>query len=59
MSEKTDTYGVQTPQVMGNTAWDGLPMPQRVYAVLAIVTGLSLSVLDSSIANVSDRKSVV
>ena len=53
MSEKTDTYGVQTPQVMGNTAWDGLPMPQRVYAVLAIVTGLSLSVLDSSIANVS------
>ena len=53
MSEKIDTYGVQTPQVMGNTAWDGLPMPQRVYAVLAIVTGLSLSVLDSSIANVS------
>jgi DHA2 family multidrug resistance protein-like MFS transporter len=32
---------------------DGLPMPQRVFSVVAILMGISLSVLDGTIANVA------
>lgn len=32
---------------------DGVPMPRRLWAILAIVAGVSLAVLDSTIANVS------
>ncbi|WP_150695083.1 MFS transporter [Pandoraea terrae] len=32
---------------------DGMPMPQRIWAVVTIVLALSLAVLDSSIANVA------
>src|SRR5208282_1660526 len=36
-----------------NTAEDGLPFPQRYWAILTLVTGLVVSVLDSSIANIA------
>lgn len=39
--------------VEGNTQWDGLPMPRRIWAVLAVAFGVSVSVLDGSIANVA------
>lgn len=32
---------------------DGLPMPHRLWAILAVAAGVSLSVLDSAIANVA------
>ena len=32
---------------------DGLPMPRRLGAVLAVAFGVGLSVLDSAIANVA------
>ena len=32
---------------------DGLPMPRRLWAILAVAFGVSLSVLDSAIANVA------
>ena len=36
-----------------NTAEDRLPLPQRYWAILTLVTGLVVSVLDSSIANIA------
>lgn len=32
---------------------DGLPMPRRLWAILAVAFGVSLSVIDSAIANVA------
>jgi hypothetical protein len=37
----------------GSAEWDGLPMPRRVWAILAVAFGVSLSVLDGTIANVA------
>ena len=36
-----------------NTAEDRLPLPQLYWAILTLVTGLVVSVLDSSIANIA------
>jgi DHA2 family multidrug resistance protein-like MFS transporter len=36
-----------------NTADDGLPLPQRYWAILNLAVGLALSVLDSAIANIA------
>jgi DHA2 family multidrug resistance protein-like MFS transporter len=36
-----------------NTAEDGLPFPQRHWAILTLVIGMVVSVLDSSIANIA------
>jgi MFS transporter, DHA2 family, multidrug resistance protein len=36
-----------------NTAEDGLPLPQRYWAILTLVIGMVVSVLDSSIANIA------
>lgn len=36
-----------------NTAEDGLPLPQRYWAILNLGVGLALSVLDSAIANIA------
>jgi MFS transporter, DHA2 family, multidrug resistance protein len=36
-----------------HTAEDGLPFPQRYWAILTLVTGLVVSVLDSSIVNIA------
>ena len=36
-----------------NTADDGLPFPQRYWAILTLVIGMVVSVLDSSIANIA------
>lgn len=33
--------------------WDGLPMPRRIWAIIAVTFGVSLSVLDGAIANVA------
>ena len=32
---------------------DGLPQPQRLHAMLVVLTGLSMSVLDGAIANIA------
>ena len=32
---------------------DGIPMPRRLWAILAVAFGVSLSVIDSTIANVA------
>lgn len=37
----------------GAAAWDGLPMPRRLWAILAVAFGVSLSVLDAVIVNVA------
>ena len=42
-----------TDRIEGNTEWNGLPMPQRLWAILAITFGVALSVLDGTIANVA------
>lgn len=34
-------------------AWDGLPMPRRLWAIVAVAFGVSLSVIDGAIANVA------
>lgn len=39
--------------IVGNTQWDGLPVPQRLWAILAVAFGVSVSVIDSVIANVA------
>ena len=36
-----------------STAEDGLPLPQRYWAILNLAVGLALSVLDSAIANIA------
>ena len=33
--------------------WDGLPIPKRYWAILAIAMGITVSVLDGTIANVA------
>jgi len=38
---------------MEKTAPDGLPLPQRYGAILTIVLGISMAVLDGAIANVA------
>lgn len=40
-----------TPHIAGPT--DGIPMPRRLGAILAVAFGVSLSVIDGSIANVA------
>lgn len=39
--------------IIGNTEWNGLPMPRRLGAILAVAFGVSVSVLDGVIANVA------
>src|SRR5271169_122691 len=36
-----------------NTAEDGLPLPQRYWAIITLIIGMVVSVLDSSIANIA------
>ena len=36
-----------------NTAEDGLPFPQRYWAILTLVVGIVVSVLDSAMANIA------
>lgn len=38
---------------MDSTSYNGLPMPQRLWAILAVSLGVSLSVIDATIANVA------
>lgn len=38
---------------MEKTQTDGLPLPQRYGAILTIVIGISMAVLDGAIANVA------
>jgi len=40
-------------RIEGDTAWNGLPMPHRLWAILAVTFGVTLSVLDGTIANVA------
>lgn len=40
-------------RIAGNKDWNGLPMPTRIWAILAVAFGVSLSVIDGSIANVA------
>ena len=37
----------------GKTQVDGLPLPQRYGAILTIVIGISMAVLDGAIANIA------
>lgn len=39
--------------IIGDTEWNGLPMPRRLGAIVAVAFGVSLSVIDSVIANVA------
>ncbi|KAF1022920.1 MAG: Riboflavin transporter RibZ [Paracidovorax wautersii] len=48
MSPSTTPLAAATPPVD-----DGLPMPRRVWAILAVVLGIMLSVLDGTLANVA------
>ena len=34
-----------TGQIVGDTEWNGLPMPRRLWAILAVTFGVALSVL--------------
>ncbi|MFI3305470.1 MAG: MFS transporter, partial [Rikenellaceae bacterium] len=34
-------------------AWDGVAMPQRIFAILAVMFAVSLSVIDGVIANIA------
>jgi DHA2 family multidrug resistance protein-like MFS transporter len=36
-----------------NTAEDGVPLPQRYWAILTLVVGIVMSVLDSAMANIA------
>lgn len=44
---------IRRPKLTGDTQWDGIPMPQRIWAILAVALGVSVSVLDGAIANVA------
>lgn len=46
----THTPPLKTPAA---PAWDGLPMPRRLWAIVAVAFGVSLSVIDGAIANVA------
>ena len=39
--------------IIGNTEWNGLPVPLRWWAIVAVAFGVSVSVVDSVIANVA------
>lgn len=39
--------------IEGDKHWDGVPMPQRIYAVIAILCGIFVSVVGSTLANVA------
>ena len=41
------------PESLHISAADGVPMPRRLWAILAVAFGVSLSVIDSTIANVA------
>jgi DHA2 family multidrug resistance protein-like MFS transporter len=45
--------GRRAPQAIVDTAEDGLPLPQRYWAILTLVIGMVVSVLDSSIVNIA------
>ncbi len=47
------TPSAAQPRIRGDRAWDGLPMPRRIGAILAVAFGVSLSVIDGTIANVA------
>jgi DHA2 family multidrug resistance protein-like MFS transporter len=47
-----DTRSGARREIM-NPAEDGLPLPQRYWAILTLVIGMVVSVLDSSIANIA------
>lgn len=55
--QKTVTTDIHTEIAASNstspTVPDGIPMPRRLWAILAVTFGVSLSVLDGSIANVA------
>lgn len=38
---------------MKESVWDGLPLPQRYWAILTIALGIAVSVLDGTIANIA------
>ncbi len=42
-----------TASAVDNNVWDGLPMPKRIWAILAVAFGVSVSVLDGTITNVA------
>lgn len=44
---------LRRPKLTGDTNWDGLPMPRRLWAIVAVALGVSVSVLDGAIANVA------
>lgn len=44
---------MQQEHLQGNPEWDGLPMPHRLWAIVAVALGVSVSVIDSSIANIA------
>ncbi len=37
----------------GNNEWNGVPMPRRIGAIIAVAFGVALSVIDGTIANVA------
>lgn len=39
--------------IVGDKEWNGLPVPQRLWAILALTFGVGVSVIDSVIANVA------
>src|SRR5882724_5689539 len=45
--------GSRAPEPPGTACPDGLPLPRRYWAIAAIILAVSMSVLDSSIANVA------
>lgn len=44
---------MQQTHVKGDFSWDGMPMPRRLWAIVAVALGVSVSVMDSSIANIA------
>lgn len=53
MADKVTDGRMAANAPIGAGEWDGLPMPRRVWAILAVTFGVSLSVLDGAIANVA------
>ena len=54
MSGKTHDHPSDKKVLLrGDTEWNGIPMPKRLWAILAVTFGVSLSVLDGAIANVA------
>lgn len=49
----TATEDIESEQEPTAHALDGLPMPRRIWAIVAVTFGVSLSVLDGAIANVA------